>query len=200
MATRGRGRLSKIDLLPEECDDVVAWAAQEMADRDRPLTEIYPEFRDKLIAVQGEYGVAFDIPSFSAFHRHSVKLAQMTRRLEQTREMAAIISERMDAEASDDLTLIAAEAIKTLIFELLQSSGESGLSTKGAQELANALRAATAAQSVSTTRRQKVEAAFEAKTEEVIEKVSQEAGLSSETIAQLRRDFLGVRPKEGRAS
>ncbi|TCT41163.1 DUF3486 family protein [Martelella mediterranea] len=200
MATRGRGRLSKIDLLPEECDDVVAWAAQEMADRDRPLTEIYPEFCDKLIAVQGEYGVGFDIPSFSSFHRHSVKLAQMTRRLQQTREMAAIISERMDAEASDDLTLIAAEAIKTLIFELLQSSGESGLSTKGAQELANALRAATAAQSVSTTRRQKVEAAFEAKTEEVIEKVSQEAGLSSETIAQLRRDFLGVRPKEGRAS
>ena len=200
MATRGRGRLSKIDLLPEECDDVVAWAAQAMADRDRPLTEIYPEFRDKLIAVQGEYGVGFDIPSFSSFHRHSVKLAQMTRRLQQTREMAAIISERMDAEASDDLTLIAAEAIKTLIFELLQSSGESGLSTKGAQELANALRAATAAQSVSTTRRQKVEAAFEAKTEEVIEKVSQEAGLSSETIAQLRRDFLGVRPKEGRAS
>ena len=28
--TRGRGRLSKIDLMPEECDGIIAWAAQEL--------------------------------------------------------------------------------------------------------------------------------------------------------------------------
>jgi len=199
-AKRGRGRLSKIDLLPEECDDAVAWAAQELAKRDRTLTEIYPEFRDRLIAIQGEYGVAFDIPSFSSFHRHSVRLADLARRLERTHEIAASLSARMDADSSDELTVVAGQAIKMLVLELLQSAGQDGLSTKGAQELANALRAAAAAQSVSTTRRQKVEAEFEAKTEEVIDKVSKEAGLSAETIAQLRRDFLGIRPKESRAS
>lgn len=196
MVKRGRGRLSKIDLLPQECDDVVAWAAQQLADRDRTLTEIYPEFRDRLIAIQGEYGVAFDIPSFSAFHRHSVKLAQMTRRLEQTREMAATISERMDAEASDDLTLIAAEAIKTLIFELLSSAGESGIDPKGAMQLAAALRSATQAQGVSTSRRQKVEAEFKSKVGEAMDAIEgQESQLTpdgQEAMRKIREDIYGI--------
>lgn len=193
---RGRGRLSSIDLLPPECDEVITWAAQQFADRERTLVDIYGEFKTKLIAVQGELGVAFDIPAFSSFHRHSVRLAQMTRRLEQTREIAATMSERFDAETSDDLTLVAAEAIKTLIYELLESAGDAGINPKGAMELANALRAASAAQSVSTARRQKVQAEFEAKTEKVIETVAKEAGLSASAISQLRKDFLGVRAPE----
>ncbi len=99
----------------------------------------------------------------------------------------------MDAEASDDLTLIAAEAIKTLVFEVLTSAGECGIDPKGAMQLAAALRAATQAQGVSTTRRQKIEAEFEEKADEAIEKVSKSAGLNAEQVAQLRRDFLGVR-------
>ncbi len=196
---RGRGRLSAIDLLPDECSVLISWAAQELAGRDRTQLDIYAEFKTKLIALQGETGVGFDIPSFSAFNRHSLRLSQMTRRLEQTREIAATISERLDAEASDDLTLIAAEAIKTLVFEVLQSAGDGGLSPKGAMELANALRSAVAAQSVSTTRRQKVEAEFAKKTDAAIKEVGKEAGLSHDRIAQLRRDFLGVRPKEDKA-
>jgi hypothetical protein len=190
---KGRGRLSAIDILPDECDAVVAWAAQELTGRDRTQTEIYAEFREKLIAVQGETGAGFDIPSFSSFNRYSVKLAAMARRIEETRNIATALSDRLDAAASDDLTVIAAEAIKTLIFEILQSAGDGGLSTKGAQELANALRAAAAAQSVSTARRQKVEAEFAEKVDEVVEKVGSEAGLSGEAVARLRREFLGVR-------
>lgn len=192
---RGRGRLSSIDMLPEECEPAISWAAHELAARKRSLIDIYQEFKEKLIALQGELGLAFDIPAFASFHRHSVRQSAMTRRLEQTREIAATMAERFDAEASDELTLIAAEAIKTLIFELLETSGDAGLTPKAAMELANALRAAISAQSVSTSRRQKIEAEFQNKADEVIEKVAQEKGLSSETIDQLRREFLGVRPK-----
>ncbi len=194
---KGRGRLSSIDLLPEECSDIISWAAQELAARERTQLDIFNEFKTKLIALQGETGLGFDIPSASAFNRYSVRLAQVTRRLEQAREIAATISERFDAEASDDLTMIAAEAIKTLIFELLQASGDAGLTPKGAMELANALRAATAAQSVSTARRVKVENEFEKKAEQAIEAVAEEAGLSSETISQLRQEFLGVNNRSG---
>ncbi|WP_273792390.1 DUF3486 family protein [Brucella anthropi] len=194
-AQRGRGRLSSIDLLPEECEPAITWAAQEFTARKRSLVDIYAEFKQKLIAIQGEIGLAFDIPAFSSFHRHSIKCAAMARRLEQTREIAASIAERFDAEASDDLTLIAAEAIKTLVFEVLHDAGEAGINPKGAMELANALRAAVSAQSVSTTRREKLDAAMQAKTDQALEKVARERGLSAETVAQLRRDFLGVRPK-----
>ncbi|KNY13618.1 phage protein [Shinella sp. SUS2] len=202
--SKGRGRLTAIDQLPEECDGIVSWAAQSLADRERTQVDIYSEFKQKLIALQGEQGLAFDIPSFSAFNRYSLRLAMVSRRLEQTREIAATLSERMDASGSDDLTLIAAEAIKTLIFEVLQSSGEAGLSPKGAMELANALRAASAAQVSSSNRRLKLEAEaklrkveedMKAKADSALDTLSREPGISAEAIARARRDFLGVRPE-----
>ncbi|MEI9850652.1 MAG: phage protein Gp27 family protein [Sphingomonas sp.] len=91
----------------------------------------------------------FAIPGRSAFNRYSIKLAFMTRRLDETREIAGTIAKRFDAEASDDLTLIAAEAIKTLIWEVLTAAGESGIDPKGAANLATALRAAAQAQGLS---------------------------------------------------
>ncbi len=190
---RGRGRLSAIDLLPSECDVIVAWAAQELSAMDRNQTDIFAEFRERLLALQGETGVAFDIPSFSAFNRYSTRLSTMSRRLEEARQIAASLSERLDAGASDDLTVIAGEAIKTLVFELLQSKGEAGISTKGAQELANALRAVAAAQKVSTTRRKEIEEEFAGRVEEAVDKVADEAGLSADQVAQIRKDVLGVR-------
>lgn len=206
--TKGRGRLTVIDQLPEECEAIVNWAAQALADRERTQVEIYGEFKQKLIALQGEQGIDFDIPSFSAFNRYSIRLAQMTRRLEQTREIAATMSERMNAAGSDDLTLIAAEAIKTLIFEVLQEAGEGGIGPKGAMELANALRAASAAQVSSSNRRLKleaeekarrVEAEMKANAERALDTLSNEPGVSKEAIARARREFLGVRPMKKKA-
>ncbi len=155
----GRGRPTNIDMLPEACAPVVAWAAEELQNRDRTQTDIYSEFVAKLEAIQREHRgeLEFPIPSFSAFNRYSIKLATLTSRLNETREIASTLAEKFDAANSDNLTLIAAEAIKTLIFELLTSKGEAGIDPKGAMSLANALRAAAQAQGVSTARRQRVE-------------------------------------------
>lgn len=200
---KGRGRLSDIDLMPDECDPIISWAAGELSARKRTQLDIYGEFKTKLIALQGEEGIDFDIPSYRTFSRYSVRLAMLSKRLEQTREIAATLSERMDAAGSDDLTLIAAEAIKTLIFEVLQSRGEAGIDPKGAMELANALRAASAAQASSSNRRmkieaeeraKKVEADMKAKAERALDTLSNEPGVSKEAIARARREFLGVRP------
>ncbi|WP_085025581.1 phage protein Gp27 family protein [Ensifer aridi] len=155
----GRGRPTNIEMLPEACGPVVAWAADELQKRDRTQTDIYSEFVSQLEAIQREHRgeIEFPIPSFSAFNRYSIKLATLTSRLNETREIASTLAEKFDAADSDNLTLIAAEAIKTLIFELLTNSGEAGIDPKGAMSLANALRAAAQAQGVSTARRQKVE-------------------------------------------
>lgn len=195
MAKRtGRGRLSAIDLLPSECDELITWAAKQLAARERTQLDIFAEWKQMLIALQGETGAGFDIPSFSAFNRYSLRLTSMTRRLEQTREIASAISERFDGETSDDLTLLASEAIKSLVYEILDSRGEAGLDPKSAMQLAAALKSALQAQSVSTARRIKVEKEFEQKADAAIEKVAGELGLSADRVSQLRRDFLGVRP------
>jgi hypothetical protein len=195
MAKKGRGRLSGIELLPAEATPVIAWASDELRNRDRTQTEIYEEFVQKLEAVQREHRgeLEFAIPSFSAFNRHSVKLAALSRRLDDTREITGVLAEKFDAKASDDLTVIAAEAIKTLVFEVLSAAGESGIDPKGAMDLANALRAATQAQGVSTTRREKVEKKFAADVGKAVESVAKVKGLTAETVEAIKAQVLGVR-------
>lgn len=194
-APRGRGRLSGIELLPPEADGIVAWAAEALRDRDRTQLDIYQEFHGKLQALMAESRgeLEFAIPSFSAFNRYSLRLATLTRRLEETREIAASISKKFDAEASDDLTLIAAEAIKTLVFEVLTAAGDAGIDPKGAMQLAAALRAAAQAQGVSTARRARVEKEFAEKAGAAVETVARERGMSAETAEAIKAKILGVR-------
>lgn len=192
---KGRGRLSGIELLPAEATPVIAWAAEELRNRDRTQLDIYQEFFAKLEALKREYRgeLDFAIPSFSAFNRHAIRLATLSRRLDETREIAGTLAEKFDAGASDNLTVIAAEAIKTLVFEILTAAGEYGVDPKGAMNLANALRAATQAQGVSTTRRQKVEKEFKAGVEEAVETAVREKGMSEETAEAIKAKILGVR-------
>lgn len=190
----GRSRLSNIELLPEECAQAVAWAAAELQNRDRTQTDIYQEFVSQLEALQREHRgeLEFPIPSFSAFNRYSLKLAAMTQRINQTRDIASTLASKFDAGASDDLTLIAAEAIKTLIFELLTASGEAGIDPKGAMALANALRSATQAQGISTARRQKVEKDFADRAAAAVETVAKARGLSDAGTKEILDKILGV--------
>lgn len=190
----GRGRLNGIELLPEACAHIVDWAAAELQARDRSQTEIYQDFVTKLQEVDREYRGELDIkiPSFSAFNRYSLNLARMTRRIQETREIASTLAEKWDAEASDNLTLIAAEAVKTLVFELLTAKGEAGIDAKGAQSLANALRAAAQAQNVSSDRRAKVEAEFAAKAKEAVQKVQKAKGLTQDAADEILSKILGV--------
>jgi hypothetical protein len=194
---RGRGRINAFEQLPEECDGLIAEAATALQDRDKTQLEIYTAFYDGCMELMREsHGeLQFAVPSKSAFNRYSIRLATMTRRLEETREIAAAISKRFDAEASDDLTLIAAEAIKTLVWEVLQGAGAAGIDPIGAMNLANALRSAVAAQGLSTKRRQVVEAEFEAKAKAAVGVVAKAKGLSAETAEQILGQILGVEVK-----
>lgn len=191
---KGRGQLSAIERLPPECDPIIEWAEEQLRDRERTQTEIYEEFFLKMQQLQAEHRgeLDFSIPSFSAFNRHSIKLAILTRRMEQTSDIAEAIGKRFDAGKSDNLTLIAAEAIKTLVFELITDGGEAGFSPKGAKELADALRSAAQAQNVSTARRVKVEKEFQQDVEKAVETVAQVKGLTRDTVDEIKARILGV--------
>lgn len=195
MARRGRGQLSAIERLPGECDDIIDWAEAELRDRDRTQTEIYEEFFLKMQALQAEHHgeLEFTIPSFSAFNRHSIRLAILTRRMEQTSDIAEAVGRKFDASKSDNLTVMAAEAIKTLVFELITRGGEAGFTPKGAKELADALRSAAQAQSVSTGRRAKVTKEFKADVEKAVDTVAKAKGMSEETAEAIKAQILGVR-------
>ncbi|MBZ9678908.1 DUF3486 family protein [Mesorhizobium sp. ES1-1] len=192
---QGRGRLSGIEQLPDACDEIIATAAAALRDRDRTQLDIYQEFYAALEQLRRDHHgeLEFTIPSFSAFNRYSLRLATLSRRIDQTREISSVLADKFDAKASDDLTVIAAEAIKTLIFELLTAAGESGIDPKGALNLAGALRAAMQAQSVSMARRQKVDKEFKIDVEKAVDTVAKSRGMSADTADAIKAQILGVR-------
>ncbi|MGZ9811271.1 phage protein Gp27 family protein [Pseudoroseicyclus sp. H15] len=191
--SRGRGRLSSFDRLPDECDGILSWAAAELSGRDRTQTEIYAEFVERCEALMAEHRgeLEFDIPAFSSFNRHSMRLARLSRRLDQTREIVRSLSGTFDASDADDLTIMTAETIKSLVLHML-SEGEEGLETKDVMQLASAFRQAAQAQSISTDRRQKVNAEFDRRVGDAVDTVAKAKGLSAEAAEAIRAEILGV--------
>lgn len=194
-ARKGRGRLPLIRLLPRAAAHIVAWAAQELQNLDRTQTDIYEEFYGKLEALKREHRgeLEFDIPSFQAFNRYSTELATIANRMEEAREMAQAIAQRFEASEEDDLTRIAAMAIKSLVMEIVVKKGKAGVDPKDAAALGTALRAASQAEGVSTARRQKVQKEFSAGVEQAVETAVREKGMSAETAEAIKAQILGVK-------
>lgn len=184
MARKGRGHLSSIDLLPDEAQPDIQWALEELKSRDRLQKEIHEEFNSRL-ADRGLGPI-----SASAFNRHSIKLAGIARRMEETREITSVLTKRLEPGDTDNLTVMVAETIKTLVFEMLTNGGEAGFNPKQAKEMAEALRAAASAQKVSSERLQSVEKDLASKVEETVEKVAKMQGFSKDTVKGIKAKIL----------
>lgn len=182
---QGRGRLSTIDLLPPEADETVLWACQALRTRERTQLDIHDEFNARL----ADLGIGQI--SKSAFNRHSVRLAEVSRRVESTREISAVLTEKLQPGQEDDLTIMTAELIKTLVFELLNNAGEAGFDPKEAMQMANAIKLAANAQHISTDRRVKLEKELAARVESAVDKVAKTQGLSLEVIEGIKANILG---------
>jgi len=195
---RGRGRLSKIDLLPEECDGIIVWAAGELIKNDRTQTEIYGEFKEKLIGLQGELGLGFDIPSFSSFNRYSTRKAATARAMSERREIYAALSDDLSAKDSDDLTVWISEAMKTLIANIAEEAinGRGSASPNDLQSLSNAFFKIEQGRNLSGRTRRTDEDEVNKKLGKAIDTAAKKVGLSGERVAQLRREFLGVRKQQ----
>lgn len=180
----GRGRLSSIDLLPEEADEAVSWAFEQLRERERTQKDIHAEFNDRLAEL--DLGPI----SLSAFNRHSIRLAAMARRHQEARSIASTLVERLDPQDADQLTIAAAETIKMLVYELMEGDG---ITPKQTMELARALVAAESASQKPQARKREQRKAFEKEVDTALDRAVTEGGLSAERKAELRRDLLGVR-------
>ena len=189
----GRGRLSSFDLLPTEAEGIVAWAASELAGREKTQTDIYAEFVGKCEALMAEHRgqLEFDIPAFSSFNRYSIRQARLSKRLSETREIVAVLAQKHDAKASDDLTIIAGEMIKSVVLHML-GDGADGVAPKELKALADAFRAAQAAQNMSSDRRTKEDAKLAARVGEAVDTVAKASGMSKETAEKIKAEILGV--------
>ncbi|SOC46639.1 uncharacterized protein DUF3486 [Rhizobium subbaraonis] len=208
MAPHTRPRLSSIDLLPEECEGVVAWASQELAERKRSQTDIYAEFRDKLIALQGELGLDFDIPHFSSFNRHNIRLGKLTQKLQRSQMIADAIVDRTNGADADKLTQASTRMLKTLVLQAMEAASDRTVTFEEARDAAASLLRIAQAENASTGRRQKLQAEEKArkaeeemkqKAEAALDMLENEPGVSKAAIKRAKEKFLGVRPPKKKA-
>lgn len=190
---RGRGRLSSIQLLPEEVSDIVIWAAGELQAAKRTQIDIYKDFAQRLDERQREARgeLEFDIPSRTAFNRYSIGLDAMTREMNEMREMASAVVGTLDEQESDDLTLCVTEAIKGIIFHLIRTRKDE-IDPKAIANLSNGMLRILQAQNVSTARRQKIEQEYRQKVATSVETAARERGMSDDTVEAIKAKILGV--------
>ena len=185
----GRGRLSSLDLLPEEAQDDVIWAVGQLNRRERTQSDILFEFNDRLEA-KGLDGI-----SRSAFNRASMRLSARARRISERQQIYAGLAEQLTPEAVGKTDVVLAEFLKTLIDELLDSEK---LTPKNAMELASAYRAIIGGQRQSIDMRRTLEAEFERKAAKAVDQVAKARGLTAETVDKIKSS-LGIKPREAGA-
>ena len=192
-----RGRLSTIDTLPEWADEAKFNAFSALKERKLPQLEILDTFNAELRDAALANGVT-DPPqiSRSAFNRSALRLALLGRRLEETREIAAVLAPKLDQAGDNSVTLMVAETIKTLVAEMLSNAGEleaNGATAEMLMLTARALTSAEQAKRISTDTRKKIEADFRDRADKAVDQVAREQGLSAEAVRKIRRDVLGVK-------
>ncbi|MDF1778750.1 MAG: DUF3486 family protein [Rhizobiaceae bacterium] len=177
-----RGRLSSLDLLPDEAQDDLVWAIGELNKRERSQADILFELNDRL-EVKGIEPI-----SRSAFNRKSMRLARRASQLEERRHVYAGLAERLTPEEVGKADLVLGEFLKTLIDELLDGDG---LASKNAMELARAYKDTVMAQRHSADLREKVEAQANARLQKAVDEVGdvvrKTGGISQETLDEINR-------------
>lgn len=195
----GRGRLSTIEMLPEECDEDIAWLQAELDERKMPQTEILKQFNARL-ADRGIKGI-----SKGAFSRYTVRKAIMLRKQAASRDALGTVFSRFDPTEATETMIAATEMAKYHIAELFMAGdADPGLLNKATLSLA---RISTIVAREKQLKRQELKdkqeadklAADQAARERAdaeaaarIDRAGQEAGLTADSIAAIRRGVLGI--------
>lgn len=181
-----RGKLSSIDLLPDDAEPDIVWANEQLRDRTMPSVAILAEFNSRL-ADRGIGPI-----SKSAWGRYSVRKAIQFRKHDEARRMSAELVAQLGADGADEVTVMVAELIKVAMFEALEGGK---LNSKNLMELARGLQAVVGAQKTSAEHRRKLQDDLLAKVDKAIEKAGEDSGGGTDAQAVLKRireDVYGI--------
>lgn len=187
-ARRGRGRLSRLDMLPEAAQFDLLWLNQELRANQRPQIELLDLFNARL-AVHGIEPI-----SSSSFSRYSVRKAVQFQELDETMRLSRELVDVLGVDSADNMTITLAEMIKVAAVKLVETEGGK-LAAKDLMELARAAQAATSAQKTSADYRRLLEREFAQRVEEAtkqVAKVGQAHGVSAEAMQKITDILSGV--------
>ena len=188
MARSRRGRLSSLDLLPDEARPHVLVAIEQLKLRERTQEDIREELNTHLLAL------GLNPVSKSAFNRKALQIAAYGEHLFHVREISAVMAEKLNDTPEGEIGLLLNEVIKSLVYELIMgaSLSDEAVSSKMLKEAALTLSRLERARQISVETRSKIMRDFKDKAGEAIDKCARKAGLDDDTIAKIRREVLGV--------
>lgn len=195
----GRGRLSSIDMLPEEAEPDIIWANQTLRERSMPQTEILRELNARL-ADRGIGPI-----SKGAFSRYSVRASLELRRMAASRQLTELILSKVQPGERSEGMVVAIEMMKHRIIEMVMAEDEPSPGMLNKATLALQRLSSVAVREAQVKRierkdeqeaaeREAVEqkAAADAETAETVSRIATEAGLSADAITAIRKGVLGL--------
>lgn len=183
-----RGRLSSLDLLPEEAQDDLLWAMAELNANKRTQADILFELNDRL-EVKG-----VDAISRSAFNRKSTSLAARAMQLEERRHVYAGIAERLTPDEVGKSDLVLGEFLK-IVIDRLTLAGE--IDSKSIMELARAYKDTVVAQRHSAEHQKKAEERAKSKLDKAMDAAEGLVGQGDKkdgmaVIKKIREEIYGI--------
>jgi Protein of unknown function (DUF3486) len=183
-----RGRLSSLDLLPEEAQLDVMWACDELKARRMPQLRILAEL-NKRLADRGIGKI-----SKSSLNRKSLWLMTHGGAAIDTRDLMGEMHRRIKEQPDADVDVILDEMAKTIMFDILVNAqlSEDGATMELLLQLATGLRKLAAARKDSDVVREKREKRIAETATEAVEKAGQAKGLTRDTIENIKSQILGI--------
>ncbi len=183
---QGRGRLGKLDLLPEEAQPDLIWLNQQLRANKRNQVELLDLFNARL-AVHGIEPIGK-----SSFSRYSVRKATQFRELDETRRISIELAELLGTDSADKMTIALGELLKMSSFKLVEGGG---LEAMDIMSLARAVKDVVAAQKQSTDYRKTLEREFAQKVEAAtrdVAAIGTSAGVTEATMQRITNRLKGI--------
>lgn len=184
MSTAQRNRKSRIKQLPpsikQQLDSLIRDGRMT---QQQMLAEI-----NALCAAHGEAPL-----SQSGLSRYATKMDEMGRRVRELREVSEVWVAKLGDAPTSNTGKMLLEAVRTLAAEVvLKQMGQESIDPKALNQLALVMQRVEQAAMVSHKREQEIRKAFAAEAAELAEQAMSNSGMSSQTIAQIKRDILGI--------
>ncbi|CAD5543191.1 TPA: DUF3486 family protein [Escherichia coli] len=183
-----RGRLSKVDLLP----DSIREQLHQMLREKRHTQE---EIREAINALIDEHNLPEEMQlSRTGLNRYAIRMEKVGAKIRASREMAEVWAAKLGSAPTSDVGKLLMEFVKTLAFETSMSMAEDDkpVAPKALGQLALVAQRLEAAAMTSHKREKAIRDAFAQEMAEKTEELVRTGGLSGGAADTIKREILGI--------
>ena len=183
-----RGRLSKVDLLP----DSIREQLHQMLREKRHTQE---EIREAINALIDEHNLPEEMQlSRTGLNRYAIRMEKVGAKIRASREMAEVWAAKLGSAPTSDVGKLLMEFVKTLAFETSMSMAEDDkpVAPKALGQLALVVQRLEAAAMTSHKREKAIRDAFAQEMAEKTEELVRTGGLSGGAADTIKREILGI--------